>query len=75
MFISQFFKGHMTQKSIFFILPVNAKASDKLGRKAVLVRISIMHNGVVRLVSFYFDYLRFLFYFVLMHEGCKMEKL
>lgn len=61
MFISGLLKGHMTQKSIFFILPVNAKASDKLGRKAVLVVISIMHNGGVRLVLFYFDCIRFLF--------------
>lgn len=74
MFLSRILKGHMTPKSIFFILPVNAKASDKLGRKAVLVGISIMHNGGVRSVLFYSDYIRFLFCFVLMHEGCKLEK-
>lgn len=36
-----FLKGHMTRNSIFILL-VNAKASDKLGKKAVLVGISIM---------------------------------
>lgn len=72
--LTGFKRSHDTVVNLLYS-PSKCQGIRQVGKKGSPCGNQHNNNGGVRLALFYFDYIRFLFCLVLMHEGCKMEKL